>query len=246
MNRTKWIFIVLLAAAAAAAVTGWRRVGQLRADSAALQDQLQALQQQSTAAASDRSSQQNVELENLRTQSQELLRLRNEVSQLRTTAKEAEKVRAENLQLRAENQQLRTSAAMPAASAANSAADNKDQCPRNSWAFSGYATPDAALISAIWAMKEGNPKTYLDSLAPEEKARMSKVWENKSEAEIAAKHQQDVSTITGMRILDRTTVAPDQVQMNVYIQGADRMEKVSMILVNNEWKFGGYIRDPKK
>jgi len=95
-------------------------------------------------------------------------------------------------------------------------------------------------------MKEGNPKTYLDSLAPEEKARMAKVWENKSEAEIAAKHQQDVSAITGMRILDRTTVAPDQVQMNVYIQGADRMEKVSMILVNNEWKFGGYIRDPKK
>src|SRR5436305_15275540 len=78
MNRTIWIFIVLLAAAAAAAVTGWRRVGQLRADSAALQDQLQALQQQSTAAASDQSSHQNVELENLRTQSQELLRFRNE------------------------------------------------------------------------------------------------------------------------------------------------------------------------
>jgi type II secretory pathway pseudopilin PulG len=245
MNRTKWIVMIVLAAAAAVAVTSWVRVAQLRAEAAALQEQLQALQQQTTTAASDQATQQNAELEKLRAQSQELLRLRNEVSQLRSTAKEAEKLRADNLQLRAENQQLRASAADPSP-APTAAGDAKDQFPRNSWAFSGYATPDAALISAIWAMKEGNPKTYLDSLAPEEKARMSKVWENKSEAEIAAKHQQDVSSITGMRILDRTTVAPDQVQMNVYIQGADRMEKVSMILVNNEWKFGGYIRDPKK
>ena len=75
---------------------------------------------------------------------------------------------------------------------------------------------------------------------------MSKVWENKSETEVAAKHQSDVSTITGMRVLDRQTISPEEVQMSVYIQGIDRMEKVSMKLVNDEWKFGGFIRDPKK
>jgi hypothetical protein len=32
--------------------------------------------------------------------------------------------------------------------------------------------------------------------------------------------------------------------MSVYIDGVDRMEKVSMKRVNNEWKFGGYIREP--
>ena len=75
---------------------------------------------------------------------------------------------------------------------------------------------------------------------------MSKVWENKSETEIAAKHQSDVSTITGMQVLDRKTISPEETQMTVYIQGVDRMEKVSMKLVNDEWKFGGFIRDPKK
>src|SRR5207237_9281913 len=112
--------------------------------------------------------------------------------------------------------------------------------------LSGDATADAALISAIWAMKEGNPKTYLESLSPEEQARMSKVWENKSEAEIAAKHQSDVAAISGMQILDRKTISPDEVQMNVYIQGVDRLEKVSMKQIEGQWKFGGFIRDPKK
>jgi TolA-binding protein len=244
MNRPNFILIVLLAAAAAAAVTGWRRVGQLRAEADAARNESQAQEQQAAASTTSDEAQRQAELENLRGQTSELLRLRNQVNQLRSAAKEAERLRAEVQQLRSDNQQLRTAAG--AAPAATPATDAHDQFPRDKWAFSGYATPDAALVSAIWAMKEGNPKTYLDSLAPDEKARLAKVWENKSEAEIAAKHQQDVSPITGMRILDRTTVAPDQVQMNVYIQGVDRMEKVSMVLIDNEWKFNGYIRDPKK
>src|SRR5205823_6916352 len=124
-----------------------------------------------------------------------LLHLRNEVSQLRTTTKEADKLRAENQQLRSQNQQLRGAGPTPSSASATPAP--KDQFPRDSWGFSGYATPDAALVSAISAMKEGNPKSYLESLSPEEQARLSKVWENKSAEEIAAKHQQDVSAITG-------------------------------------------------
>ena len=95
-------------------------------------------------------------------------------------------------------------------------------------------------------MKEGNPKTYLESLAPEEQARMSKVWENKSEAEIAAKHQSDVAAISGMQILGRKAISADEIQMNVYIQGPDRLEIVSMKQIDGQWKFGGFIRDAKK
>src|SRR5262249_44720756 len=114
------------------------------------------------------------------------------------------------------------------------------------WAFSGYATPKAALVSAIWAMKEGNPKIYLESLSPEEQARMAKVWENKSEAEVAAKHQSDVASITGLRILEEQVVGDNQVVMAVQIEGTDRTEKVSMKRVGNDWKFGGFIREAAK
>ena len=99
-------------------------------------------------------------------------------------------------------------------------------------------------MSAIWAMREGNPKTYLDSLSPEEQLRMAKSWQNKSEAEIAAKHQQDVSVITGMRILGQQTVSANEVTMDVFVEGVNRPEKVSMKRVGNDWKFGGYIRSP--
>lgn len=95
-------------------------------------------------------------------------------------------------------------------------------------------------------MREGNPQTYLQSLSPEEQARLAKSWQNKPETEIVAKHQSDVAAITGLRVLDRQTVSPNEVLMNVYIEGVGRMEKVSMKLIGNEWKFGGYIRPPPK
>jgi len=208
-----------------------------------LQAEMVLLQQESASAANNATAQREAELATARSQNQELLRLRNEANQLRSSAKEVEKLRADNQQLKTELQRVRTiSATKPSTQEAAA----KDQFPKESWAFAGYATPDAALVSAIWAMKEGNPKTYLESLSPEEQARMSKVWENKTAEEITAKHQSDVSTITGMRILDRTTISPDEVQMKVFIDGVDRTEKVSMKLVNNEWKFAGFIREPKQ
>ena len=112
--------------------------------------------------------------------------------------------------------------------------------------MAGYATPEAALVSAIWSMKEGNPKSYLDSLSPEEQARLAKTWENKTEAEIIAKHQSDVAPITGVRVLDRHEISAEEMQMNVYIEGVGRVEKVSMKRTGNDWKFGGFIRLPPK
>jgi hypothetical protein len=244
MNRGTLILAALLAVAIGTAVVGWQKVGQLKGEVQSLQAQLQASQEQATAATEAKARETETREAQLRKEREDLLRLRGEVTQLRSGAKDLEKLRAENQQLKSANRQLTSAAAGHVAAPAPEA--TKDQFARESWAFSGYATPEAALISAISAMKEGNPKTYLESLSPEEQLRMAKIWENKSETELAAKHQQDVSAITGMRIMDRKVISPDEVQMSVYIQGVDRMEKVSMKQINNEWKFSGFIRDPKK
>ncbi|HSH94187.1 MAG TPA: hypothetical protein VK968_08585 [Roseimicrobium sp.] len=116
--------------------------------------------------------------------------------------------------------------------------------PRDSWQFAGYATPENALVSAIWAMREGDPQAYFDSLSKEEQIRMAKAWEGKSEQEIAAKHQADVAAISGMRIMDHQVISPTETRMSVYIDGANRQETVSMKLVDGSWKFGGFIRNP--
>jgi len=220
------------------AVSNWKRANGLEA--AFVQAQAEAV---NGAAAVERpaSEIERKDRELAERDQRELLRLRGEVSELRVASQDAAKLRAKLQQLNAQNLQLRSNSVTTANSAAPS-----DQFPKESWNFAGYATPDAALVSAIWAMKEGDPKTYLESLSPQEQERMSKVWENKSEAEIAAKHQADVSTITGIRVLDRKAISAEEVQMNIYIQGVDRMEKVSMTRIDNEWKFGGFLRDPRK
>ena len=185
------------------------------------------------------------ELKRAQSDAQDVARLRGEITQLRNSAKEAEKLRAENQQLRSENQKLRGAAAATP-TPAPAAVPQEGSFPRESWAFFGYGSPDAALMSAIWSMQQGNPKQYFDSLTAEEQARMAKVWENKPEAEIAAKHQADVSKITGMRVLNRQEISAEEIQMSVYMDGVDRTEKVSMKRVGNEWKFGGFIREPPK
>jgi hypothetical protein len=241
MKFAKCSLVVLLAAAIAAAIIGWKRVQHLQSEVESLRADAHAAQEQAKAAAEVQTTQTDEELGRLRAQAQEIPKLRGEVSRLRLGVKEAEKLRAENQKLR-ESLQASAVAALPAPTTPGAT----DQFPRATWTFSGYATPDAALVSAIWAMREGKPQTYLESLSLEERERLIKGWQNKSEAEIIAKHQQDVASITGIRVLERQAISENEMLMNVYVEGPGRLEKVSLKRIGDEWKFGGYIRDQAK
>ncbi len=236
--------MLALIAALAAAYLGWKTAGKLRAENEALKAEYAGFKAQQTAEAEAQARQREQELQRLRSEAEEVHKLRGEASQLRAGSREVEKLRAENQKLRGDNQQMR--AANATATAAPVPAATADLFPRESWAFAGYASPEAALVSAVWAMREGNPRTYLESLTPEEQTRMAAAWQNKSEAELAAKHQQEVASITGVRILDRQALSPDEVLMTVLIDGTGRTEKVSMKRVGTDWKFGGFRREPAK
>jgi len=247
MKILRWLGAAALVTAIAVAVAGWQKVRQLRTENEQLRAQWQQLKEHSEAAAEAQSKQHNEELQRLRAQAQEVFKLRNEVTQLRSTAQDTEKLRAENRQLRVQNQPSGTGGTGAGGSAATTLAPNAqtaaDQFPREKWTFAGYATPQAALVSAVWAMKEGKPQVYLESLSPEEQLRMAKVWENKSEGEIAAKHQQEVSQITNVRVMKQQEISPEEVQLTVFIEGPNRMEIVSMKRSGADWKFGGFFRD---
>jgi hypothetical protein len=247
MRIERIIYTVLIISSSAVAALNWRKAALFEADNEALRakvDSLEAEISQSTQVAElvKNSS------DKLRTQSTELNKLRGEVTQLRATAKAAETLTSENQRLRAQNEQLQArlgTAALPVQDARERFAGH-DQFPRNSWNFAGYSSPEAALVSAIWAMREGDPKTYLASLAPEEQQRVSQNWQNKTEAELAEKHKNDVSAISGLRVLERQNVAPNEMVMNVYLEGPGRVEKVRMNQVGQDWKFGGFIRDQQQ
>jgi hypothetical protein len=213
---------------------------QLQAENEALRAEMAALKTRTAEADTARET----DLKRSQAEAQDVARLRGEITQLRTASKDADKLRAENQQLKSENQKLRgASAAAPAPAVPT--APPPGSFPRDSWAFAGYTSPEAALVSAIWSMQQGNPKQYFDSLTPEEQLRMTKVWENKSQAEIVAKHQADTAQISGMRVTETQPVSADETVLKVFIDGVNREEKVSMKRVGNEWRFNGFIREPK-
>jgi len=250
MRLERIFYSLVIVIAVSVAAVNWRKAVLFQEDNDALRAKVEALEAE-TAQSAQAAEIVKTSAEKLRTQTSELAKLRNEVTQLRTTAKTAETLTAENQKLRAENQQLHAragSGSTPAAPTQN-ASDNlagRGQFPRDSWTFAGYASPENALVSAIWAMREGDPKTYLDSLAPQEQQRMAQNWQNKSETEIAEKHKSDVSSISGLRVLELQKVAPNEVLMNVYLEGPGRVEKVRMSQVGQDWKFGGFIRDAQQ
>lgn len=213
---------------------------KMEAENEALRAQLNEMAGRAEAEAQANSA-RLVEVKGLQADVQDLLRLRGEVTRLRALAKESEGLRAENQRLKAENQAMRgaTAAASPATTKAA-----PGHFPRESWSYAGYQSPEAALVSALYSMQQGNPKQYFESLTAEEQQRMAKVWENKTAEEISAKHMNDTAKITGMKVLTTQEVAPGQMVMSVFIEGIDRAEKVSMKLVDGEWKFGGYVREP--
>ena len=96
-------------------------------------------------------------------QLRELLRLRGEVGVLREQSKELEALRNEKRQADASlADSLKAQSAAPAGAVATA-----DYWPRDSWAFAGYASPDAALQSSFWAASTGDVKTFVGGIEGE-------------------------------------------------------------------------------
>lgn len=244
MRVERIFFLIVTAALAVSTWYNWRRAAEFQADSAKQRQQVQDLEAQAAASAKTTES-SKASADKIREQTSELLRLRNELTQRRGDSKNSETLSTENQRLKAELQKLRSGAGATPVQPANDDAPPSNQgiFPRDSWSFAGYGTPDAALISAIWAMKEGDPKTYLDSLTPQEQQRMAQTWQGKSETDVAEKHKGDVAGITGVRVLERQASSAGDMVINVYLDGVGRAEKIRMQRQGNDWKFGGFIRE---
>ncbi|MDB6124270.1 MAG: hypothetical protein JWQ71_3263 [Pedosphaera sp.] len=228
------MFPVLFLTAAAICIFQWKIISTLRGENQELTARVQAAQSQMEADAVERLAQQEAEVKQLRAQAQELPRLRNEVRQLRANTNELARLRVENQQLNAKGRN-----ATPGSTGGTEGANRGVLLAKENWVFAGYASPDAALQSAVWAMNQGDMKTFLASLTPEAKSHMEKEWETKTEAEISAKGREEMNKTTGYRILERKAVSESEMALSVFIEGENRTERISMKKIGNEWKFAG-------
>jgi len=231
----------LVLASLAVHVVERRRISGLRQANEALREERAAAQQLIEAKSNDQSGPE--ELERLRSEAREVHKLRNEVSQLRAGMKEADQLRAENQRLRAAGKPLQAApgTGLPGPAAP---ASQEGYYAKENWAFIGYATPEAALQSVIWAMREGDTRTLLASVTPEEMERMQKEWGSKSEAQVSADAKRGTDKISGIRILESKTLSDDEVVLCVYAAGGeDKVQKISMKRSGAEWKMAGPKRE---
>jgi hypothetical protein len=234
----KALIAVLVIALAAGIALQSMRVSKLKAQNESLRQQVAALQAQ----ADHLSSQPSTPAASATTDEDrsELLRLRNQAAQLKQVTNELQRLRTQVQQRQAASQAR--FAQVPAAPAAdsNAPAGATGPVPRESWAFAGYATPEATLQSAVFAMSQGDYQTFLASMSPEEAARMQKSFEGKTPEQIAEDGRRQTANAKSFQILGKQELSPDRVVLNVYVAGGeDRMQRVVMQKVGDEWKWAG-------
>jgi len=163
-------------------------------------------------------------------QSLELLRLRGQVGVLRDQCKELEKVRSDNHAAHGMLDSKRTNSVATA-----------DYWPRDSWSFTGYGSPDAALQSSLWAANNGDLKALLASTTGDLRKMVEADLAGKSPEEASIKAMDEVINFKSVRVLNRETQGDDSAVLTVAIEDKRETQTVKMLMkkVGNEWKISG-------
>jgi RNA polymerase sigma factor, sigma-70 family len=163
----------------------------------------------------------------------DLLRLRGEVADLRRQTNSLNK-------LQAENQQLRSSLAAGSAKRGSQPVSAEEALPKESWAFVGYAEPESAFQSMVWAMTHGEVRTFLASLSPENAEFRNA--QGKSDHEIA-EHTKEFEGVTAFKIINKEPVSDDEAILTIYAFGINESARFKFQRLGSDWKFVGPIKD---
>jgi RNA polymerase sigma factor (sigma-70 family) len=164
----------------------------------------------------------------------ELLRLRNEVGGLRRQTNDLAMLQADNQRLRA----AANKAAAPPATVQDKAA--QDYIQKESWAFLGFADPESAFQSTVWAMSKGDSKAFLSALSPD--GENFKRVQDRSESELAAENKKEMEKVTAYKILDKEAVSDSEVILTVYAQGENALTRFRVQRLGDEWKVAGPVK----
>lgn len=110
---------------------------------------------------------------------------------------------------------------------------------RASFADLGRQTPEATFITMLWAMSNTDTNTYLTCCTPEQAAKMLRDWRGKSAEALAAEAGEQMSGLTGVRILDRSPAAGDRMIVSVSIEGIGKTLDMTFRKIGQEWKYAG-------
>jgi hypothetical protein len=164
----------------------------------------------------------------------ELLRLRSETTRLRQENANLTRLREENRQLRADLGKAGLASSTPTSSAVELAS-----WPKDSWAFAGYATPEAALQSALWAASKGDLQNLIASTTADFATNITDDLQTKTPSEVADEIMKDTAKLRSVHLLEKEAVSDQEVRVTLWMEG-DHPEtnKLSLLRVDNQWKLG--------
>ncbi len=240
MSNGATTFAAALAAVVLAAWGGYlaqhRQVERLKADNRAL-----VLDRQQSAAARERTSRDaqtaREQLARLQQDRLELLRLRKELGQLRR------------------ERGAQPPSAPPSSSPQVPAPPAGRYIPISQLVFAGYATPEAALQSHVWALLSGDYDQLLATLSAQQQQRETNGSPGSVTREAFADASQSLAFgLQGLQIAALKPLADDRVELKARIDGnpaqlgldpneLQKFQVIPMIRTGNDWKVAGYGRD---
>lgn len=221
------VIVVAVIIATAAFVVYRQRAQVYEIQNAALTEKVEQLENRINRLSSLESA-RSITGEQDQNQTLELMRLRNEVTQLR----------AENSALASEKARLAQDLGKRDTAAPSPVQNSAPSVAREHWSFRGYNSPEDALISGMAAMRDGQVENLLRTLTPEERQRFEAQNQGKTDEEIAARFQKEFGRVSGVRVLGRNQTAPNEVVLDVYLEGLGKVKKYRMTQVGQEWKAG--------
>jgi hypothetical protein len=183
---------------------------------------------------SDKTAKREAELQVLRVQVQDLLKLRNEARQLRALTNETARLQEENRLLK----EGKTNGA-PVAVVIPTTDPEEAVVSRENWTFAGYATPEATLQSSFWALREGDLDAYLEAMTAENRMSVDAQIQNeeKTPEELAAEIKRSGASVEGFQILEQTAVTEESIMLRVQMSGGgNAVHHFMFTRVGNEWK----------
>jgi hypothetical protein len=158
-------------------------------------------------------------------EARELRLLRNQMGLYRKSYAETEALRATNQQLEADVAGILTNAVYWSGSQLTN---------------EGFADPEAAMKSTLWAWIYGDTEAFLASLTPEENAELAKLWEGKSEGELATRTGILANlyrpATEGVCVLNKRTLSPDKAVLELYFEGDGKRREFELKKFGNEWR----------
>lgn len=110
--------------------------------------------------------------------------------------------------------------------------------------FAGFATPEAAIESMLWAGNRGDFNGYLEGCTPDQVERMQNKMAGKSEAEISAAAKAWARALNGYRIDRKETVSDTEVRLHISAPPSEDGLRTGQVVVTmrklgDHWRQGG-------